>query len=888
MRLSRLWRARPRPFEASPEAQVDDELAFHMEQRVRDYIARGMSPEAARAAAFERLGDLAGVRQECTDMLSEDQLAERRRDWLDDLRQDIRFGVRSALRAPMFSLLAVVTLALGVGANAAVFSAVKSVLLDALPFADAGRIVRIYARMDDGSLERSSVSAGAAADLTARQRSFSHVAAFYRGAVDVNVMREGTPRVLRAALSGPGFFATLGVTPAAGRVLSDADCQTGAPNVVMLSFAAWQREYAGDRKVIGQPLEIDGERYEIVGVLPRGFVGPAGSSDLLLPLDIGPALRDPIRARQQHWLSVIARLKPGVTFDAASRDVAAIGRDLAREHPDAQAGVSLTTYGLRDDMVGDTRTPLLVLMASAVLVLIITCANLAGALLSRSLARRKEFAVRVALGAGRSRLVRQLLTESMVLALAGGALGLVLAAVSLRAMQSVATSALPSYAHLSLDGGAIAMTAAVAVLTGIVFGLVPALAAGRGNTQSTLRDETRGISESVQTRRARGLLVAGQIALCISLLAGAGLLMRSLWAMATAPLGFSPEGVLTFAVQPPSNVYRTSEAVTQFYDRFTDRIRGLPAVRSVATISELPTPSMNRNGLAIEGVTWPNGDAEPFIAYSAVSDDYFRAMGISLREGRTFSEADKPGAPMSIVISEGMAKRFWPNGNAIGARIMLGPARGLPWMQVIGIVGDVRNDPARPQPEPMTYASSRQDGWLTRAIVVRTAGDPSALIKPIERELLGLDRSFTIRDAMPLTQVLSTQLAGRRLPVVLMTAFGGLALLLASVGVYAMFASMAASREREFGVRIALGSTPASIARLVLQQGGRWMLLGLTIGAFGVSLVGKALSGVLYGVRPYDPVALGVAGVALLACATAALLVPVRRATRVDPITVLR
>ena len=888
MRLSRFWRARSRPFEASPQAQVDDELAFHVEQRVRDYIARGMSPDAARAAAFERLGDLSGVRQECTHMLAEDQLAERRRDWLDDLRQDVRFGVRSALRAPLFSLLAIVTLALGVGANAAVFSAVKSVLLDALPFADADRLVRIYARMEDGSLERSSVSAGTTVDLTARQRSFSQVATFYRGSQDVNVIRDGTPRVFRATFGGTGFLSTLGVTPAAGRVLTDADCQPGAPDVVMLSYAAWQREYGGDRKAIGQALEINGERHEIVGVLPRGFVGPAGASDLLFALNITPALRDPVRARKQHWLAMVARMKPGVTLDAARRDVAAIGRDLAREHPDAQAGMALTTFSLRDDMVGDTRTPLLVLMASAALVLVITCANLAGALLSRSLARRKEFAVRIALGAGRSRLVRQLLTESMVLALAGGALGLILAAVSLRAMQSIATSALPSYAQLSLDGGAIAITAAIALMTGIAFGLVPALAAGRSSTQSTLRDETRGASESVRTRRARGVLVAGQIALCVSLLAGAGLLIRSLWAMTTAPLGFSPDGVLTFTVAAPSSRYPSPASIAQFFDRFTDQIRGLPTVQSVATVSELPTPSMNRNGLSIQGITWPNGEGGPFIPYSSVSDDYFRSLGIPLREGRTFSDVDKPDVPTSIVISEAMAKRFWPNGNAIGARVMLGPDRGLSWMQVIGIVGDVRNDPARPQPEPMSYASSRQDTWRSRSYVVRTSGDPNALIKPIERVLLALDRTFTIRDAMPLTQILSTQLAGRRLPVVLMTAFGGLALLLASIGVYAMFASMAASREREFGVRVALGSSPASIARLVLQQGGRWMVLGFGIGAFGVSLVTRALSSVLYGVRPYDPIALGVAVVTLLLCATVALLVPVRRATRVDPITVLR
>lgn len=888
MRLSRLWRARPRPFEASPEAQVDDELAFHVEQRVRDYVARGMSPEAARRAALERLGDLAGVRQECAEMLSEDQLAERRRDWFDDLRQDIRFGVRSALRAPVFSLLAIVTLALGVGANAAVFSAVKSVLLDALPFADADRVVRIYARMDDGSLERSSISAGTSVDLAARQRSFSHVGTFYREGIDVTITRDGTPSVWRATLAGTGFFATLGVSPAAGRAIADADCQTGAASVAMLSYAAWQREFGGDARAIGQKILIDGESYEIVGVLPRGFVGPSGPSDLMLPLDITSALRDPVRARQQHWLAMVARLRPGTTLDAASRDVTTIARALAQEYPTAQRGIGLTLYGIRDDMVGDTRTPLLVLMASAALVLVITCANLAGALLSRSLARRKEFAVRVALGAGGGRLVRQLLTESMVLALAGSALGLVLAAASLAAVQSVAKTALPAYAHLSLDIGAIAITAALALLTGVAFGLVPALAAGRSNTQATLRDETRGSSESVSTRRARGLLVAGQIALCLSLLAGAGLLVRSLWAMANAPLGFSPERVLTFSIQLPRSTYQTTESVAQFFDRFSDRIRALPSVQSVANTSELPMPSINRNGLTIEGMAWPNGEAPPFIANQNVSDEYFRTLNIPLREGRTFSALERPGAPTSIVISETMARRYWPNGNAIGARIRTGPERGIPWMQVIGIVGDVRNDPARPQPEPMTYVSSRQDGWSNRVLLVRTSGDPNALIKPIERELALLDKSFTIRDAMPMTQVLSTQLAPRRLPVVLMTAFGGLALLLASVGVYAMFASMAAAREREFGVRIALGSTPASIARLVLHQGGRWMVLGLLVGAFGVSLVGRTLSSVLYGVRPYDPIALGIAGVTLLACATVALLVPVRRATRVDPITVLR
>ena len=881
-------RDRGRPFEKKPRLEVDDELTFHLEQRARDYIARGMDPAAARAAAVERFGDVNGVAGECAQLLEDERRAERRRDWLDDLRQDLRFGVRSALRSPVFSLLAIVTLALGIGANAAVFGVVKSVLLDALPYSSPDRLVRVYARLQDGVLERSSISAGAVTDIAARQRSFTRVAPFYHSTVDVTYAVDGAPRVLRAALAGPGFLQTLGVPAAVGRSLTDADAKTGAPNVVMMSWSAWQREFAGDPRVVGRSIRINGEAHELVGVLPRGFVGPMGAADLWFPLDLGPALRDPIRARQQHWLALIGRLADGATLASAQRELTAIGADLSREHPRSEAGITFTATSLRDDIVGDTRTPLLVLLASAALVLAITCANLAGAALSRTLSRRKEFAVRAALGAGRGRLVRQLLTESIVLGLAGGATGLVLAALALRALRGLALPALPAYAKLSLDPVAVAITALLALGTGLAFGVVPALAVGRANMQGTLRDETRGASESARTRRFRGMLVAGQIALCLSLLAGAGLLARSLWAMATAPLGFDANGVLTLSVQLPSREYSDGEARNRFFERYEESLRGLPGVTAVADVSELPTPSMNRNGLAIEGVTWPDGAGPAFIASSIVSDDYFRTMRIPLREGRTFTASDRTAARQPIVISEGMARRYWPNGGAVGARIRLGPERGQPWAEVIGIVGDVRNDPARPQPEPMSYGSAWQDSWGIRVIVVRTTGDPMALVKPAERALAAIDRTFPIREAVTMESRLAAQLANRRLPAVLMMAFGALALVLASAGVYAMFTSMAAAREREFGVRVALGSSRAAIARLVVRQGGIWMAVGLAGGAFGVVAVARLLAGILYGITPFDPVALGAAAVVLVACAAGALAVPVRRATRADPISVLR
>ena len=886
MRPQLPWRRR-RPFERTPQAEVDDEIRFHVEERIREYVARGMDPAAARAAALERLGDLGSVRSECTQLLAEDRLAEARRDWFDDLMQDLRFGLRSAMRVPIFTALAICTLALGIGANAAVFGVVKSVLLNALPYSDADRLLRVYARKEDDSMGRWSISAGVTVDVAERQRSFAQLATFHNGVMDVTYVGDATPRIVSAALVGEGFFQTLGIRAARGRTLLDADTRTGAPKVVMLSWPAWQREYGGSSGAVGKSVRIDGQSYEIVGVLPRGFVGPMGAPDLWLPLDIGPELRDPIRARKHHWLAMIGRLARGTTPDAAGRDVARIGADIAREHPESQGGIALWTIPLRDDMVGDTRTPLLVLMASAGLVLAITCANLAGALLSRSLSRRKEFAVRMALGAGRGRLVRQLLTESMVLALAGGAAGLALATAGLRSLRQLALP-LPPYAELSLDPAAVIVTSVLALITGLAFGIVPALSVGRGNTQGVLRDESRGSSESRRTRALRGVLVAGQIALCVSLLAGAGLLVRSLWAMATAPLGFDPDGVLAVSVQVPSAVYDSDEARVRFFDEFETRLRVLPGVKNVASAGELPSPNMNRNGLSIEGVTWPEGEGQPFIAYASVSDNYFRTMRIPLREGRTFGPENRAGATQAFVISEAMARRYWPNGGAVGARIKLGPNEGLPWATVIGVVGDVRNDPARTQPEPMAYASSRQEAWGTRTLLLRTTGDPLALVKPVQRELAALDRTFAIHDARTLSAVMSDRLAGRRVPVVLMIAFGGLALLLASVGVYAMFASMAAAREREFGVRVALGSSRAAIAGLVLRQGVVWMLVGLLAGAAGTVVVSRSIGDLLYSVPPFDPIALGAAGSILCLCAIAALLVPVRRATKADPIAVLR
>jgi putative ABC transport system permease protein len=863
------------------EPEMDEEIQFHIDMQTEKNVRLGMSPEEARREALLKFGGRERIKEEARD--------EYRSRLLEDFVQDLRYGIRSSLQAPLFTFLAVLTLALGIGANAAVFGVVKSVLLDALPYADANRLVRVYARFEESQLERMALSAGAAVDIARRQRSFSRVTPFYQVPADAAYAGEGGPRILYGGLVGSGFFQTLGVSALLGRTFTDADASPDAPEVMMLSHAFWQSEFGGDRRVLGKTLRINGRPREVVGVLPRGFVGPMGAAELWFPLDLGPTLNDPVRARKTHWLGFVGRLAPGATVEGAQRELEAIAADLEREHPESDAGHVFTAVPLRDAMVGDTRTPLLVLMASAGLVLLITCANLAGALLSRILSRRKEFAARVALGAGRGRLVRQLLTETALLALAGGAAGLLLAALGLAVLRELALPVLPAYAELALDRGAVLATSALALLTGLAFGVAPALSVSRSDPQGVLRDESRGSSETRRSRHLRGLLVAGQIALSVSLVAGAGLLVRSLWAMTTSPVGFNPDGVLAVGISlPPTKEYETAEACTRFYEQLEERLRVLPGVSSAASTSELPGPVMERNGLAIEGVTWPAGDGPPFVLYASVSDSYFRTMGIPLLRGRTFGAADRVGGPAPIVISKSMERRYWPGGQALAARIRLGPNTEAPWSEVVGVVGDVRTDPARPEPEPMAYGATRDYPWGNRTFLLRTQGDPLTLVRPFQREMAALDPEIPVRVATPLRAYLSDGLSSRRLPVVLMAAFGALALLLASVGVYAMFASMVAARERELGLRIVLGSTRHAIAGLVLRGGAAWMAAGLAGGAVGVVVVARLLRNLLFGVPPFDPIALGASVLILLACGTVALLVPVRRATRVDPITAIR
>jgi predicted permease len=873
------------------EQALDRELRFHLEQQINENLAAGMSLDQARAAASRSLGSLLLTKDQCRESLG--------LRLLDELRQDVRYASRSLVKNPGFTIVAVLTLALGIGINGAVFAVLKSALLDALPYADADRLVRVYSRMLDGSSERGPLSAGTIADIADRQRSFTGLAAFVDARFDEVYGAEKGSRVVTVAWVEPAVFETLGVRVTHGRLFQPDDRTTAeipfsggqigrdTARSVLLTDGGWKRLFAGEADVLGREVRIGGLPRTVIGILPAGFLGPMGDVDFYFAFDLGPVVAHPTRARGSTWLGLVGRLKPGVSENTVQRELADIGADLARVYPRENGLSGLTAMPLRDALVGDTRTPLLVVTASAALVLLIACANLTGALLSRTLSRRKEFGVRLALGAGRARLARQLLTESAVLALAGGTTGVLLAGFLLSVLRGVTLPALPGYVELILDRGTVMMTAGMALCAGLAVGVAPALAVDRSNSQAVLRDAARTVTENPRGRRLRGALVASQIALCVSLLVGAGLLVRSLWAMTTAPLGFRADGVLTAFVQLPPRDYGSAESRVRFTDQFTERLGMLPGVTGVADASALPTAASNRVGIVVAGDA--SSERTPsFVLIAVISDDYFRALGIPLRQGRTFDAHDRMGTLPTVVISEGMARRYWPRGDAVGSRIRMGADPNSPLTEVIGIVGDVRNDRARPDAEPMAYRSSRQVPRTRMAFLIRTDGNPLGLLRPVERTLAEIDAGLALQRATTLRTLVGEGLGSRRWPVLLTAAFGVLALLLASIGVYAMFSIMAVAREREFGLRMALGSRRLGIAAMVLREGANWMVAGLVGGLLGAVIAVRLVRDLLYGVPPFDPVALGGAIMLFLACATVALLAPVRRATKVDPLVALR
>jgi len=865
---------------------VDTELAFHLEMRVSELVETGMDPDEARRRAREEFGDLEFTRAYCREVDERTNRETRATDTFTEWRQDVRYAWRTMRRSPAFAVVSLLTLMLAIGANTAIFSVTRAVLLSPLPYGAPASLVAVYESPRSAPASRNPLSVPNLVDYAAAQHTLTGLAAFNDRAITWRPAT-GDPEMLDAVSVTGNTFELLQVHAAVGRTLSTMDDAPGAGPRAVLSYAFWQRAFGGDPSIVGQTIIVNDLAYDVIGVMPRDFTLGQGES-IWTPLDLSVDMRTPNVTRKQHYLRVIGRTKPGVSVASAQADLQAISRRLEAQYPEANSGRDATLVPLHTDVVGDLRPALLLLQAAAGLVLLIACVNLANVTLSRTIGRRREMALRAALGAGRGRLVRQLLTESVLLAAVGGALGTVLALVATRLLLGLNPGALPSLFAVQPDAGVLAFGLAVSIGTGVIFGLLPALDAARPDLHGSLKEGGRGASTGRGGERLRRALVVAQVGLAVVLLVGAGLLIRSFSELTRVRLGFEPAHVLTGEVRVSGERYDSVALVNQFYDRVLDDVRRSPGIATVGAIMKVPTTGRVYSGLVIEGE--PSDPTRVLdIGYSLVRGDYFAALGIPVRRGRLFDDRAKPDGPGTVVVNEAAGRAFFRNSDAVGRRIRLGPDPTAPWLTVIGVVGDTREQGLDVAPAPTVYANHVQNTWWrSLAIVVRTSGDPHAAEAALRRAVRAADPTLALRDVRTLDDVLGASLAARRFALGLVSSFAGVALLLAAVGIYGVLAFSVTSRTREFGVRLALGATHRNVLLLVLRQGVGWSLAGLALGVASAAAGSRLLNGMLYGVSPVDSityaaVALGLAIVVVIAC-----LVPASRAMHVDPITTMR
>jgi predicted permease len=809
------------------------------------------------------------------------------------LLKDMRYALRVLAQRPGFTLVAVLTLALGIGANTAIFSLVSAVLVRPLNYRDAGRLVMLWEDASAAGIPRDNVANANYADWKAQNKVFEDMAAFEQRVYDL--AGAGEPEKLFAFAVTQNFFAVLGAEPALGRGLLPEDDKPGANRVAVISHGLWQSRFGGDPAAVGRDILLGGEKYTVVGVMPASFQFEYPDVRLWVPVALTP---EQLADRNNHTLEVVARMKPGLTFEQAGADMRAVMGRIAAEHPDEASGVGAAVVPLREQLAGEVRRPLLMLLGAVALVLLIACANVAGVLLSRAAARRREMAVRAALGASRWRIVRQLLTESVLLGAAGGVAGALLALWAFGFLQQLVPAGLRGMAEPRLDLAVLSFTTLVSVLAGVAFGLAPALQASKTDLGEALK-QAGGRGGAGSGRRLRGAFVVSQVALALVLLVGAGLLVQTLYRLREQYSSLRPESLLTLRTQLADNRYREPSRRAAFYDGVLQRVRGLPGVVAAGYTTAVPlTRKGGSNGLSIEGRD--NGpDASWNANHRQVSPDYFRAMGLGVRAGRDFTEQDDENAAPVAAVNETMARAFWPGESVLGKRFKVGaPDSPQPWLTVVGVVADVRQMGADAPVKPEMYVPYRQAApywkgppysfFTPRDLVVRTSVDPSSVVPGARRAVHEVDAYQPVEGVRTLDEVLGRETAQRRLGVTLLAAFAALALLLAALGIYGVLAFFVVQHTPEIGVRMALGARPADVLRLVVFKGMRLALAGVALGLAGAFALTRLMSSQLFGVSAADPLtyaglALLLAAVALLAC-----LIPARRATKVDPMVALR
>jgi putative ABC transport system permease protein len=861
------------------DAFADDMLALFCEldrvARIRNGRIAALGNLVAELPGLLRLG--IRERRTARTIRAHQATTHLEENMFDAFAQDLTFAARSLRRAPGFAIIAVLTLALGVGANTAIFSLVNGVLLTPLRLSDPERLVAIgESNKSSGPTAIGVTSPGSLFDWQARSRTMK--IAGYSGTQAV-LTGHGEPQQILGTRSIGGLFDVLGVRPLIGRGLRLADEDPSAPQVIVLGYEAWQRYFEGDRDVLGKTLDLNGIPQTIVGVMPRGFTFPGAPNDFWAPSRFDAAFR---ANRDQYFIQVVGRLAPNTTIENARAELATVAAQLNRDWPLYNQGVRIVAQPLQESIVGGVRRQLVVLMGAVVFVLLITCANLGNLLLARASGRRREIAVRQALGAGRWRIIRQLLTESVLLSVAGGVVGLLVGRSFLKLLLAAsATTNLPRVEEISLDGRVLWFTLAVSVVAGLFFGCMPAWQLARGKSTDALREGSRG---NTGHQWARSMLVVSELALAMVLLTGAGLLLRSFDLLRRVDPGVKTDHVLTFTVSLPKRD-------PTFFPRALEQVRALPGVQSAALVNQLPVSGrgigawFNRIDRPLPPGTNPTGEA-----YRVVTPEYFSAVGISLKTGRLLSIADRRDVP-AIVINEALAKKYYPGENPLGKEIYLGAPdnRLFDHAPIVGIVSDTRDAGLGSDPLPTVYIPlAVMPTWPFFSFVVRTAGDPTTIASAARAAIRSIDASLPVRNIQTLDDVVAAAVAPARWSTTLLGVFAGVALVIAVLGVFGVLSFIVTQRTRELGIRIALGASTGSVRRLVVMRGVTLVVVGLAIGLAGAVALTRFMSTLLFRVTPTDPLTYAGVALLLLSAALLASYLPARRATRVDPIIALR
>ena len=876
------WTRFRRLFGLEPAADVEAELGFHVEMRMRELIEQGETPERARQLALQRFGDYEAARQQCVVINERRRRHMQRTLFLTELRQDIGYAFRMLRRTPAFTAAALLTLALGIGANSAIFSVVHGVLLESLPYRDAARLHHLQMLYPDGT-KYASLSAPDFMSVRQEAQVFEQIEAF--DVVPQTLTGAGEPQEMVAGMVTAGLFEFLGFAVPVGRTFAADENRAGRANVAILSHGLWQRMFGGGATALGRSITLGGRSYTIVGVAAPEAQLPY-AADLFIPLEFDNTFdAGTARGRRSEFLSPIARARTGVSAEAIEAELRRVGTRLQSAFPDSNDGLTFTSTPLREMIVGDVQRPLLILLGAVGFVLLVACANVANLLLARGSARHGELAVRAAIGAGRARLVRQLITEAMVLGLVGGVLGLLIAYGSTQALIAARPADLPRLDEIGLDGTVVLFTLGAALLTGLVFGMVPALQATNEHLLRGLQESGRSAGGGRRAHRLRSTLVVAEMGLAVILLTGSGLLIRSFVELTRVNPGFQPDGAMAIRVTFQGEMYKGGDQIRARVNEIEDRLRGLPGVTTVAAGTVLPLGGLGALlDFAVEGAPPPPPDVNQEIAVASVTADYFRAIGSPLQRGRLFTALDHEKAPPVALINEAAAKRWFPNQDPIGRRVVSGPSP----REVVGIVGDVlQRNPGQPAVPQMFLPYAQRTSRSVR-LIVRAQGDAIALAPAVRDQIRSLDPNLPLADVVPLNDMVSRSIARPRFYMSLLTLFAAVALALSATGIFGVMSYTVAQQSKEIGIRIALGARTGDVLRGIVGRALTLAGAGVGAGIIVALALGRLIRNQLFGVNVFDPLTLTVVITVLLASAAVASLLPARRAASIDPMHAFR